>query len=332
MKIARFFAFLLISVYLATFVQSAWAQRVIGARIGWGVAGMLSMNRGQLTSDAPQDGYHETSMENLSRLYWALGMLDEKDDIAIEQFLFINDCDLFNRFSQDSEQWPQIKATTRDMICKKKDDFAIRFEVLIPTAIGAPDKTGSQYAITPAMPVNNLKQLDLSGNAGAEVCGSKEDIKSYPRSLLLNLAAPITVTSVPATQELKEHIEAQKNLLKNTTATLRLKIRIGKYVDTQQINGSWHAVVTAAVDGYELYNGSDLTKLLYARDLPAVSLGDRATRAKKAKAEDAAQEDAPKGGSLNDLYTADKGPEVNDYSAAEGTNPDDPCARGALPF
>jgi len=329
MKLCHIFAFTLGLVLCA---YPVWAQRVVGVRIQHGIQGMLAMNRGQLTTDAPEDGYHATTMENLSRLYWALDMLDLKDDIAIEQFLFINDCDIFNRFSQDPDQWPQIKATTRDMVCKKKDEFATRFEILVPVSIGPLDKSGKQYSITPAISLNNVKQLDVADNAGAEVCGSKEDMKSYPRSLLLNLAAPVSITSIPVTPELTEHLAALKTLQKAATAVLRLKVRVGKYIDTQRINGSWHAVTTAALDGYELYNDSDETKLLFAQDLPRISLGERAERAKKAKAEDDAENTQAKSGSLNDLYTADKAPEENDYSAAQGTNPDDPCARGALPF
>jgi hypothetical protein len=304
------------------------AHGVLGTAKVWGWLGSMEMHKGgEPTTDAPQDGYHETSVENLSRLYWALGMLDEKDDVAIEQFLFINDCDLFNQFSQNTEQWPQIKATVRDMICKKKDEFATRFEVLIPVKIGNLDASGKEYALNPSL--TDMRQLEVSDNANVEVCGSRDDMKSYPRSLLLNLAAPITITSVPATQELKEHI--QKNP-KNTAAVVRLKVRIGKYVDTKQINGSWHAVVTAGVAGYEFYSDMKETRLLFAKDLPLASLGERAERAKKAKAEEEEKDRTLKNTNLNDLYTADQAPEENDYSAAEATNPDDPCARGALPF
>jgi hypothetical protein len=259
-------------------------------------------------------------------------MLDLKDDIAIEQFLFINDCDLFNRFSQDSDQWPQIKTATRDMICKQKDEFATRFEILVPISIGPVDKSGKEYSITPAISLANLKQLEVADNAGSDICGSKEDMKLYPRSLLLNLAAPISITSLPVTPDIAAHLDALKDLQKASTAVVRLKVRIGKYLGTQQINGSWHAVMSAAVDGYELYNDMDETRLLFAQDLPRVSLGERTERAEKAKKADAAQDSQPKSGSLNDLYSADKAPEENDFSAAQGTNPEDPCARGALPF
>ncbi len=266
---------------------------------------------------------------NLSKLYWALGMLDEKNDASVEQFLFINDCDMFNKFSSDPEQWASLKEATRQMLCKGKEKFPDPFR---NPAAGSDCRLRSgekrNSAVDPASGLANLQTLDISSNAGVDVCGSKQDFKSYPRGLTVNLVQPFALKAIPASPELVEFYNKQKTYGK-VMVYLRLKTRMGEYIDTAQGKGGWHAVVTGAVDGYEIYSDAKESKILFAQDLPKIKLETLADK-KKAEAEAAPAPEAATGGGLNDLYAQDKAPAENDGSAVE----DDPCggpAKGALP-
>ena len=322
----KHFQFILFSVLFLCVAGPAFAQALYGRNAAIGTTKLWFLHNGNEATDAPQDGYHDTSVENLSKLYWALGMLDEKNDTAVEQYLFINECDMFNKFSSDPEQWASLKEATRQMLCRGKANFLTRFEVLLPVPIATYDTAKKEFTVDPEVGLTNLQKLDVSSNAGADVCGSRQDFKSYPRGLTINLVQPFSLKTIPASPELVAFYNAQKTYGK-VSVYLRLQTRMGEYVETAQGKGGWHAVVTGAVDGYEIYSDAKESKILFAQDLPKIKLEKRAE--KKPEAEAAPVPAA--GGGLSDLYAADTAPPENDGSAAE----EDPCgggvAKGALP-
>ena len=106
----------LFAAFLLCISAPSSAQYLMGKGAAMATQSLWFLHNGNETTDAPHDGYHDTSVENLSKLYWALGMLDEKNDMSVEQYLFINECDMFNKFSSDPEQWASLKEATRRML------------------------------------------------------------------------------------------------------------------------------------------------------------------------------------------------------------------------
>jgi hypothetical protein len=326
----RSFQFILFFILFLCAAGPAFAQAMFGIQAYETTNKLWNFHFGEVPAGEPADGYDRTSFENLSKLYWALGMHNEKDDTAVEQYLFINECDLYNKFSGDAGQWNSLKESARLTLCKQKSAFPIRFEFIVPVPIAAYDPAKKEFTVDPASGLANLRTLDVSSNAGADVCGSKQDFKSYPRGLTVNLVQPFTLKAIPASPELVAFYNAQKAAGK-VTVYLRLKTRMGQYIETAQGKGGWHAVVTGAIDGYEIYNDPKETKILFAQDLPKIKLEKRAEKKPEAETAPPSAPAATAGG-LNDLYTADKAPPENDGSAPD----ENPCAgdgpaKGELP-
>jgi len=277
--------------------------------------------------DDLQDVYQRTSVTNLSKLYWALGMLDLKDDQAIEDFLKINDCDLYQKYVHNDFEWAKIKQATRKMLGKTMALFPTRYEIIIPINLGAYDQEKSQFLVAPDSTMNNAKRMDVSPNYGVWICGSGDDMKDYPRNMILTLVRPFTFKVVPASAELAElYINSTQDAVSTLSsriamaaykreAYLRLKVRIIQYVETIDFHGRWRAVVIAAIESYDVFADQERLKLLYSKDLSKEDLHSRHHRRTEDTTDSSVKSNSPgQGGddeTPTDSTTGDNTSEIN---------------------
>ncbi|HTK85656.1 MAG TPA: DUF4852 domain-containing protein [Patescibacteria group bacterium] len=230
-------------------------------------------------TDDQIDKYQLTTIHNLSNLYWELGMEDLKDDEAVERYLFINDCDLYLKYSHNEFEWNKIKEATRKYLAKNMALFPTNFEILLPLAVGKYDQERGEFDIEAESQLNNVKKMDVAPNFGVPVCRSMNEWKSYPKNIILVLIRPFTLKSFPASPELADlyinqtaadysKIPLQEGFARyQRIAFLRLKVHIIQYLETVLFRTRWRAVVVGQLDGYEIYADHEKFKLLYAQNI-----------------------------------------------------------------
>jgi hypothetical protein len=227
-----------------------------------------------------QDKYIKTTIQNLSKLYWALGMLDLREDEAIEHYLFINECETYNKYLHNDFEWNKIKQATRKMLAKNMAVFPTHFEILQPLNVGRYDEEKQQFELNRDSIMNNVKKLDVAPNFGVPICGDAvDDFKDYPRNLILVLVRPFTFKAIPASPELAElYINASQEPYEHMNsrfavnayqrmAYMRLKVRMIQYLETIDYRGHWRAVIMGTLEGFEVYADHEKAKLLYSGDL-----------------------------------------------------------------
>jgi hypothetical protein len=246
-----------------------------------GAAGFTDSFASSLIKEEPDisdssDIYLKTTVQNLSKLYWALGMMDIKDDELIEQYLFINECETYSKYLHNDFEWTKIKQATRKMLGKNMAVFPTRYEIMQPISVGRYDQEKQQFELLPNSVMNNVKRLDVSPNLGVPICRTNDDIKNYPRNLILVLLRPFTLKTIPVSPELAElYISSTQLEYVNVPSSisiysykreafLRLKVRFVQYLETIDYRGTWRAVVVGSLEGYEIFADREKTKLLYA--------------------------------------------------------------------
>lgn len=284
------------------------------------------------------DKYQLTTIHNLSNLYWQLGMLDLKDDEAIERYLFINDCDLYMKYSHNEFEWNKIKAATRKYLAKNMALFPTRFEIMLPLGVGKYDQERGEFDIEPESQLNNVKKMDVAPNFGVPVCRTMNEWKMYPKNIILVLIRPFTLKSFPASPELADlyinataqeysKLPAQEGFaFYKRLAFLRLKVHIIQYLETIIYRTRWRAVVVGQLEGYEIYADHDKFKLLYSQDIKQ----DSRRRHKRHHDSKADLEEATKhvtkhnedGSETNDTTSEDNSSEVDTREGITGTGVD----------
>ena len=226
-----------------------------------------------------KDEYIEPSFQNLSKMYWAIGKLDIKDDDAIDNYLLINECDLYLQYYNNDFAWQNIREVTRDHILKSMGQISTKFELLAPIILGRYDVENEEFGVERDSQLMAVRNIDFnSDDYGYNfTCTEAGEIKDYPLNLIVILNRPLTLEKVPVKKELAElylnetqipydSLSKQERISKyKRTAYIRLKIRITQYKGTTVgPSGSLKAVVFGNLEGYEVYADSAKLKPLYS--------------------------------------------------------------------
>lgn len=258
--------------------------------------------------EAESDGYIPTTFKNLSRLYWGIGKFAPDDIDAVNRYLLINECELYQQYYYNDFEWPKILESTRDFLKKNSNKFPTRYEIMVPIFLGRYDMEKEEFELLDQSKVIGTRKIDVIVNGMARVCDVTTDIPGYPRDIIVILSHPLFLSKIHVGRELAQlyleetsrtfaTLASQLRMLEyERVAYLRLKVRLMQYKDTMTVNSrDVRAVIFGQLEGLEVYADADKEKLLYRED----KLKKRLRRARRYKdpsaEEDGQQEDGENG-------------------------------------
>lgn len=232
---------------------------------------------------ALEDGYAVPTFKNLSKLYWALAMFDLADDKAIDNFLMINECELYQKYYGSDFELESLRAATKESIVKNMATYPVKFEVIIPIGIDRYDMGTEKFKLDPRTDFFGAKRLEMVVNEiGRPVCGrgraASGAINGYPKNFILSLSRPFTLTEIPVKPEVAQlYIEEAKKFsakipeVRNYSqygriAFLRLKVTMNQFRGyVPHVNTELMADIFGTIDGFEVYGNREKTFLLYSQ-------------------------------------------------------------------
>jgi hypothetical protein len=251
---------------------------------------------------ALDDGYVVPTFKNLSKLYWALAMFDLADDKAVDNFLLINECDLYRKYYGSDFELESLRAATKESIVKNMASYPVKFEVIIPIGIDRYDMGTERFKLDPRTDFFGAKRLEMAVNEiGRPVCGrgrvASGPINGYPKNFILSLSRPFTLTEIPVKPEVAQlYIEEARKFSAKIPETqnysnygriafLRLKVTMNQFRGyVPYVNTETMADIFGTIDGFEVYGNREKTFLLYSQK----DMAKKVYRKKKAVDEDAA--------------------------------------------
>lgn len=226
--------------------------------------------------------YEKPTMETLSQLYWSLGKFDTGDDEAIDNYLKINECDIYNAFIHDEFEWVNIRQSTRDYIAKNKKKFPVRFALVQPLRLKDYDLQTHEFGVFEPYQVNSMRRFEVLLPRGSDgVCNSSGSIPGYPENMYVELSRPFTLTSLKIepeiakkfiderlakAQELGEHAN---NLYASREVFMVMNIRIFSIkedVSASKTQNIQYAQAIAVLESFEVYADSKLDELLFSEN------------------------------------------------------------------
>ncbi len=228
--------------------------------------------------------YHLSTLENLSRLYWRLGVFDLNDTEAVANFLKINECKIYTDYLKDDLEWKNIMVVMQDYIKKNKDMFSLNFQFVLPLELGTFDAGVGGFPIVNKTSFKGVNRIQLDSlNYNRDICFDNRPIKDYPKSVMLLLDKPFTLDLI----KLDEHV-AQAFILRKKAEYDKLpeEMRVRNYqrsaylrlrVSFSQYNGNLGgfagqdlmAVLYGKIDGYEIFEDRELRRLMTSVSLLA---------------------------------------------------------------
>lgn len=224
--------------------------------------------------------YIQPTVENISKLYWKKDVLDTSNDLAIDNFLLINECDLYQKFYDDDFEWLRIRDAAREMLKENKDSFSHQFKMLIPVDLGRYDMKRRGFPLINNTAFQDLRRVEIGGNSNlAKICEKSGLIEHYPKNLILILNKPFSYDFV----NLDEHI-AQAYIIRqkyneidrprelqgqnfDRLAFARIRITFSKYQgETKGRDNFPLGIMFGNLDGIDIFEDADEKRLLTSVD------------------------------------------------------------------
>lgn len=225
--------------------------------------------------------YINPTVPNISKLYWKKNALSLKNNTAIDNFMLINECDIYTKFYNDDFEWERIRNAGRDMIKEQKEGFTDKFKMVIPIDLGRYDLERKGFPLINKTGFRDLRRVEIGGNKHlAKICEREGSIEHYPKNVILVLNKPFTYDFV----ELDEHVaqafiirqkyEAKnrpkelKNKKFDRLAFARIRITFDKYQgETVSRNNAPVSIMFGKLDGIDIFEDADEKRLLSSIDL-----------------------------------------------------------------
>ena len=241
---------------------------------------------------APDRYVYETpTVKALSHLFWAVNMYKVEDDEAVDEFMRINECDIYRNFNADEVEWKSVRNATRDFLIENKSDFPTRFEFMLPLKLGDYNEEKKSIMIQNEFKIKNLRRFELLASdyrLASKPCVKDHNLaKGYPRALILEFSRPFNLTSFPiertkALEYIKSKIALMKKKyppkvhtkkfsLKLRNAYLLIKIKIFTYGKMLGTNFQELRTVQmmGVLEGYEIYEDVGKEKLMFTQNYVA---------------------------------------------------------------
>jgi len=232
--------------------------------------------------------YEKPSRQKFSRLYWSLGMLDLKDNESIDNFLQINECDIYKDYFFNEFEWKNVRESGRIFLGENKNKFPIRFEIIQPLFLGEYDLQSKNFEILEDYQIKETTRLEIFPNDYADVVcqddgsGKVQQIKNYPIGVVAEFNRPLNLVSIPVSPDLaKYYIEEkmkffknlrsaqqnQENLYNTRDAYIFMHIKFFAYKDTYVNRDNYTmAEIMAVLEGFEVYADREKKLLLWTQD------------------------------------------------------------------
>ncbi len=226
--------------------------------------------------------YEESTIKALSYMFWALGLYKTSDDYAIDQFLQINECELYKKFFGDELEWSDIREAARDFIKANKSDFPTRFTFVLPLKLANYSVRRKAFEIQKEYKIFTARRFELyAKNANAKPCSLDTPIKKgYPRILNMEFSRPFNLTHIPMSKEVAdeyikktmalykrydEKVRSKRLMYKLRDAFLVLRIKVFAHGRFLPLHKRGYPVVQmmGSLESYAIYSDSELTNLLY---------------------------------------------------------------------
>lgn len=220
---------------------------------------------------------------SISKMYWAVNKFDIKEDMAIDNYIKIQDCDFYREYYSNEFEWKEIRESMRTYLAANKKSFPLRFKFMQPLNLGEYNTEKQIFEVAKEYRMNGVRRFQiLPLDYYNAVCGNTALIDGYPKGLALEMSRPLTLLYLPIGVGLaSEYIESKMPVFKalvsrgvdsqsafyeSRTAYIVMMVKIFAYKDIEYIEqGAALAKVVAVLEGFEIYADRDMKQLLYAK-------------------------------------------------------------------
>lgn len=157
--------------------------------------------------------YEQPTVKAISHMYWGLGVYSLDDDEAVDEFMRINECDMYRKFIGDEFEWSGIRDAAKSFIKNNKSEFPTRFEFIIPLKLRDYITRYAAFSVQDEYKIQSFRRFELfATDAFRRPCVKDQTfLTGYPRIIVLELSRPLTIVRVPMSEKMANTYTREKN-------------------------------------------------------------------------------------------------------------------------
>lgn len=241
-----------------------------------------AQERPAFITDTFFEEYKKPTIQNLSKTYWALGAYKpanengEVEDYLIDNFMRINECDLYKQYYSDDFEWQEIRKTMKGFIKSEAETYSKKLKFILPIEISRYDHDEKGFVLPTQSQQINVQKIEISASRSSEkICGKSGSIEGYPRSILLMLNKPFTYRIAPVDPYIAQNFlrvakktRANFGYDSNRQAWMRVRVTILRHHGTTTAkDGSPAAVLYGYIDGIDVFQTEDEQMMISQKNM-----------------------------------------------------------------
>lgn len=217
--------------------------------------------------------YVPANIENISDALFKKGILKTSDSAAVEEYIRIHYCGLYEQYQRDDFSWARIReGQTRDLEMRLTA-LPDGLEIANKLYLSQYDMASGQFGLLSSSALNNVGTIiafvDASGFLNA--CDRPFVPRVHPLELSLKLDKPVTLSTIPmnhdAAKVLLADINARKMMEESEKRSVLLvfRVRITGVDPLAVATDPLHRTVMGQLDDIRIYEGPNRKQLLFRK-------------------------------------------------------------------
>lgn len=259
------------------------AKRIFGILA---VVAVLAVSNGISYADEKEETvYHPATFSNFSKTYWRFSKFDLEDDYAVDEFMRINECDIYTEFYHNEFEWNGIRDATRNFLSENEKKFPAHYQFMKEISLDGYDFEKQGFMLLAQHGLRGVKRFEIpSDKLNEDVCGRTNRIDGYPRVAELELSRPLTFDFLPLDQDtaseliddkmqgfedLEQYRRNQSVYEENRIVYLNAKVKVFALKpgeDARSQHGYSSARLLGILEGIEVFADREKQNLLYSKD------------------------------------------------------------------
>ena len=152
---------------------------------------IASASKEEETFKAGDPRYKEVTLKNLSNLYWTMNRLDLKNDNHIDNYLLINECDIYTDYVHNEFQWREIRSTARESLEDRIKTFSPRMKFVQPLKLGDYDAQKEGFDIVRNDRIHQIRRFEIKTiDFRRDICTFDDQytFEGYPKGIMAELS------------------------------------------------------------------------------------------------------------------------------------------------
>ncbi len=192
-----------------------------------GFEGLLQAQSPAVPPSVPKKGmeqYEQIDLNSLSKLYWAIGKMDPENPAHINNYLLINECNLYTDFYFNELEWKDIFDSTQQHLMKNSATFPVRFEFVQPLYLGKYDLNTQTFEIMDEFRYKGLTRFEvIPADIAKPVCGNADrEVQGYPKGLEVEFNRPFILEKIAVPRKIAEPYIREKLAVAQETSAQNL--------------------------------------------------------------------------------------------------------------